>query len=318
MLYALANAGTKYSWSSWHTLIPLLVGFLVVVCFGLWESYSYILVPAWNFEPVMPPRLFHHRTSLIVAINTFLHWMLVYWAMYFIPLWFEAVFLYSAETAGVDMLPMSLVAVPGSAIAAAVVSRWGRFKWLHVVGELIFTVCMGLFALQWVQTPTAVWASILSICALGGGIILDTLLPAFQAPVSEADQAVATATWAFIRTMGGVWGVAIPSTIFNNRISQLVYTISDVGVRELLSDGGGYAHADADFIKSYPQPVRAEIQNVYREALQLVFLTSVAFGGAACVLFLFEKDVTLRKSLETDFGLVENDSEKKEQVHAVA
>lgn len=207
MLYALANAGTKYDWSSWHTLVPLLVGFFIVVCFSLWESYGNVVLPKWSFEPVMPPRLFHHRTSLIVAINTFLHWMLVYWAIYFIPLWFQAVFLYSAETAGVDMLPMSLVAVPGSALAAAAVSRWGRFQWLHLVGEVIFTVCMGLFALQWVGTTTTEWASIQSVCALGGGIVLDTLLPAFQAPVPESDQAAATATWAFIRTVGGVGGL---------------------------------------------------------------------------------------------------------------
>lgn len=58
-------------------------------------------------------------------------------------------------------------------------------------------------------------------------------------------------------------------------------------------------------------PVRSEIQHVYREALRLVFLTSVAFGGAASVLFLFEKDVVLRKGLETEYGLVEDGAAKK-------
>lgn len=37
----------------WPTLVPLLVGFFVVVCFGLWESYGNVVIPGWSFEPVV-------------------------------------------------------------------------------------------------------------------------------------------------------------------------------------------------------------------------------------------------------------------------
>jgi hypothetical protein len=301
MLYALAGAGVLYSWDSWHTLVPLVVGLVGLVLFAAWETRGGGISP----DLVMPPRLFHHRTSLIVAIGTFFHWMLVYWSLYFLPVWFQAVFLYSAERTGVGILPLSLVAIPGSAISAMVVSRWGRFKALHIVGETMFAVGMGLFALQNENTTVAEWALLQCFCAIGAGMVLDTLLPAFQAPVDEADQAAATSTWTFIRTVGGVWGVAIPATIFNNRIDQLAYTISDPEARRLMVGGGGYQHATAGFINSVPEPVRGEIREVYKEALQLVFLAAVAFGGAAAVLFLFEKDVKLRKELQTEYGLMD-------------
>ncbi|KAK7973234.1 MFS general substrate transporter [Apiospora saccharicola] len=301
MLYALSYAGVRYSWDSWHTLVPLLIGFLIVVSFFIWEGLEL------SADLVMPLRLFRHRTSLISAINTFLHWMVVYWAMYFLPIYFQIVKLYSGRQTGVALLPMAFISIPGCAIAAIIISRTGKFKMLHLVGEGVFTIGMGLFALQWEGSTTAEWAIYQSIVALGGGVVMETLLPAFQAPVPESDQAAATATWAFIRSVGGIWGVSVPAAIFNNKISELSYTISDPRARQLLEGGQGYQHASAKLLAGFPEPVIAEIHVVYREALKLVWLVSVAFTGLAFLLFFFEKDVYLRKELETEYGL--NDSE---------
>lgn len=308
MLYALAYAGSKYSWSSWHTLVPLFLGLFGILACGTWETREL------SADLVMPPRLFKHRTSIIVSIVTFLHSILVFWGLYFLPLYFQAVLLFSAQRTGVSLLPMSLIALPGAALAAMAVSRWGRFKWLHLTGFVIFTLGIGLFALQHETTSTAEWATFQSLCALGGGIVLDTLLPAFQAPVPESDQAAATATWCFIRTVGNVWGVAVPGVIFNNRVDSLAYTISDPVARAQLIHGGAYQHASAAFVTSFSDPVTAEIRAVYREALKLVFQVAVAFGGAACLILFFEKDVKLRKELETEYGLKDSkESEKKDQ-----
>ncbi|KAI3394645.1 hypothetical protein diail_2455 [Diaporthe ilicicola] len=304
MLYALTYAGGKHPWAAWQTLVPLLLGVAVVLVFGAWEVLG---SPA---EPVMPPRLFRHRTSAVVAANTFLYWMLVYWGMYFLPLVFQAVFLFSAERAGVALLPMSLVSIPGTAAAAAALSRWGRFKLLHLAGQAVFTLGLGLFALQREGTSTAQWAAFQCVWALGAGLVMDTLLPAFQAPVPESDQAAATATWAFIRTVGGVWGVAVPASIFNNRVDRLAHTIPDAAARRLLSGGGAYQHAYASFVESFPEPVRGQVRAVYREALKYVFLASVVFGGVAFLLFFLEKEVPLRKSLETEYGLERDPSSK--------
>ncbi|KAK9775316.1 putative Major facilitator superfamily (MFS) profile domain-containing protein [Seiridium cardinale] len=302
MLYGLVYAGTRYPWGSWHTLVPLLLGFLLVVLFAGWESKGR------SAEPVMPPRLFTHRTSNIVAVNTFLHSMLVYWSLFFLPLYFESVLLFSPERSGVSLLPLSLIALPGAAAAAMAVARWGKFKSLHLIGLAIFTIGLGLFSLQWEGSTTAEWATYQSICAVGGGIVLDTLLPAFQAPVPESDQAAATATWCFVRTVGGVWGVTIPAVIFNNRVDQLIHTISDPAAGSLMSGGGAYQYASATFVDSFSEPARSEIRVVYREALKLVFQTSVAFGGLACLLVFLEKEMKLRKELKTEYGLKDSSS----------
>ncbi|KAI1079390.1 major facilitator superfamily domain-containing protein [Whalleya microplaca] len=300
ILYALTYAGTLFAWSSWHTLVPLLLGFLGLFLFVGFE------VSGLPTEPVIPVRLFAHRTSIIVIINTFLNSTVYYWFLYFLPVYFQAVALYTPYRTGYSLLPVSLLGVPGAAIAAIVLSHWGKFTPVHFVGFAITTLGMGLLSTMNENTSVAIWAVFQSIGALGIGIIIDTLLPAFQAPVAEADQAAATAAWSFVRAFGSIWGVAIPAAIFNNRVDELLSTVSDAEARQLLSGGGGYQQASAAFVTRFSPSVQAEVRAVYREGLKRVFLIGVVFAGLATLLVLLEREVPLRQELDTQYGLKDN------------
>jgi MFS family permease len=303
ILYSLSYAGTIHPWSSWNTLVPLLLGFLSFLIFAFCEVFEIAQ------EPVMPKRLFQHRTSVIVAVNTFLYSVVLFWILFFLPVYFQSVKLYSSTYSGVALLPQSIVGIPGAMLGGMAVSRWGRYKPVHLLGFAILTLGTGIFSLQDRDTTTAEWATFQSVGALGRGMVLVTLLPAFQAPVSEKDQAAATAAWCFIRTMGYTWGVAIPAAIFNNRVQGLLHQISDESVRAIFSRGDAYQFATADFIRQFPTVVQDQIINIYTLALERLFHIGIAFAGLAFVLALFELEVPLRTELETEFGLV---SERRE------
>lgn len=85
----------------------------------------------------------------------------------------------------------------------------------------LFAISFGLFSLPDENSSHAYWAGIQCIGAAGAGVLTTTTLPAAQSPPKEQDQGVATATWAFIRSFGGVWGVAIPAVIFNSRVNEI-------------------------------------------------------------------------------------------------
>lgn len=312
MLIALTYAGTRYAWSSWHTLVPLLVGFAAWLLFGLFEASRFA-----PDDPVMPPRLFTTapRTSVIIAVNTLLYTAVVYWAIFFIPVYFQTVKLVSPTRAGVNVIPVSLLGVPSAALAAFAVSRWGRYKAIHLLGFALFTIGMGLFSLLDEDSPTGEWVGFFFTGPVGAGFLLNTQLPAFQAPVSEADQATATGSWNFIRTMGSVWGVAIPAAVFANRVDQLVRAgaVSNPTAAALLVGGGAYEHASARFVESFSGQDQDEVRTVYRLAIQRVFLVGVAFCGVAFLLCLFEEDIPLRTELVTEYGLEE--AEKKSSLH---
>ncbi|KAG8161438.1 hypothetical protein KVR01_008425 [Diaporthe batatas] len=298
ILYALANAGASYSWASWQILVPVILGFFGFFVF-LYTQGGRIAAA----EPVIPLRLFKHRTSIIISINTFINSALTFWGVFFLPVFFQAVKLYGPQYSGVALLPMSLVAIPGSAIAAVSISRWGRYKPVHVAGFSVFMLGLGLFTLQNPDTTVAQWASYQCVCALGAGVLLNSQLPAFQSAVPESDQAAASAAWGFIRSFGWVWGVAIPASIFNNRVSQLLGEISDPAAAQMMASGSAYGAASAAMVEQFAPEVQSEIRSVYSQALQRLFQISIAFAGVGFMLSLFEDEIVLRETLETEFGL---------------
>ncbi|KAI0890576.1 major facilitator superfamily domain-containing protein [Annulohypoxylon maeteangense] len=306
ILVALTYAGTRYAWSSWHTLVPLLLGFAGFCLFFIFETSRW--APQ---EPVIPARLFTNRTSIIVAINTFLNSALVYWSLFFLPVYFQSVQLASPSRAGVCLIPLALFTIPSAAVGAALLSRLGKYKMIHIVGFSFFIIGRGLYTLLDETTPVGEWVVYQLLSGIGAGLLLNTLLPAFQAPLKESDQAAATASWNFIRTLGSVWGVAIPAAIFSNRVDVLIAenSVEDPLASSLLANGGAYQYASADFVEQFSPTVQTQIRAVYRQAILRVFVVSFAFIGLAWLLALFEKDVPLRKVLETEYGL----EQKEEQ-----
>ncbi|KAF3761194.1 hypothetical protein M406DRAFT_334797 [Cryphonectria parasitica EP155] len=181
---------------------------------------------------------------------------------------------------------------------------------IHLSGFALFCLGLGLFSRLDENIPTGVWVGYMFTGPFGGGLLLNTQLPAFQAPVSEADQALATGCWNFLRTLGGVWGVAIPAAIFANRVDGLVAAgrVSNPEAAAMLLGGGAYEHASAAFVRAFPSLIdQAEIIAVYRLAIQRVFLVRIAFTSFAFVICLFEKNIPLRTELVTEYGLNEDD-----------
>ncbi|PHH88582.1 hypothetical protein CDD83_7350 [Cordyceps sp. RAO-2017] len=308
VLYALSYAGTRHPWPSWQTLVPLLVGLAGLLLFGVLETGGF--VPA--AEPLMPPRFFRNRSLVILAVNTFLNSALLYWSMFFLPVFFQAVKLYSPRRTGVAMLPFSLLGIPGAVVGAVALTRWGRYKPVHVLSFALQTLGFGLFTLQDEATTTAQWAVFQCIVAVGGGISFTTILPAYQAFMAERDLAACTAVWYFIRLFGHVWGVAVPGAVFNNRIDALLAqgAISDARVSQAISAGGAFQAASSAFVEQFPPPLQAEIRAVYREAIRRVFQVAIIFAGIGSLLALFEKEIKLRTTLETEFGLQDGDNDK--------
>ncbi|KAI1409978.1 MFS general substrate transporter [Hypoxylon sp. FL1857] len=304
ILIALTWADVMYTWGSWHILVPLLVGVGGMMFFVAFEGLPFVA------EPVMPLRLFNNRTAVIVYVSTFLNSLENYWSFFFVPLYFQAVKLASPAESGVDLLVFSLVGIPGAAIALLILSKWGRYKILHVVSSGLFTLGIGLFSIMDQNTSTAAWVFINIAAALGTSMLSNTLLPAFQASLKEADQAAATASWAFIRSFGNIWGVAISAAIFNSFTASYAPMVDDPRARALLTSGNSYSSATKAFVESFQEPVRQQIRTIFTKSLQKVFLIGVPFSGFVFLLTLFENEVKLRTELKTDFGLEER--EKRE------
>ncbi|MCJ1249022.1 hypothetical protein MMC30_006244 [Trapelia coarctata] len=296
ILFGLTYGGTTYPWSSWHVVFPLVIGLVGLGLFHFYES-------RYSLEPTMPMRLFSNRTSASAFYLTFMHALLTLWVLYFLPVYFQGVLESSPTRSGVQLLPTVLALMPAAIASGFIVSKFGRYRPLHFAGMALMTVGFGLFTLLDANSSTAAWVCLQIVESIGSGLIVTALLQGVQAPLSEADTAIATATWAYVRSFGAIWGVTVPAAIFNNRFQQLLYRISDPTAVAALANGQAYAHASSGFLDSFSETVKAEIISVYVDSLKLSWIIATALAGISFFLVFFEKEIILRTTLDTEFGI---------------
>lgn len=207
---------------------------------------------------------------------------------------------------GIDTLPTFAGGLLCALIGGVLLSKIGRYKPLHFAASIPMIIAFGLFSIMNADTHPAAWAWFQLICAAGSGLMSGILLPAVQAPLDETYVATSTGLWSFSRYFGCIWGVAIPSAIFNNECTRLARELSDADIAELLTGGRAYQYATAAFVSSIEDTTtRAEVVQLFSGALRVVWLIGIAFAGVGFLLVFVEKEVELRKELNTEFGMEE-------------
>ena len=140
--------------------------------------------------------------------------------MYYYPFYFLSVMMTSPVTAGVNILPASLILVPGSVITGRLVTRFDGYRIAIWLGWLfIVAYCAVSVAWQFIHVSTAVWAVTLVLLGLGHGAVLITQNFATQAMCRPGDEGAAAAMYLFIRQIGAALGVGVGSTTFQNVMS---------------------------------------------------------------------------------------------------
>lgn len=199
IVLGLTMGSTTFPWSSWHTIVPVVLGFLG---WGLFHVYQ---ASRWCTEPTIPPRLFSNRTSAVGFLLSFLSGVLLEWITYWYPLYFQALLGKSPLISGVDTLPFNVFLMPAAGISGALMTKFGAYRPLHSAAYALLAIGLGLSSMLDSTSSTAEWVIFQIILALGLASTFVTLLPAIQAALPESDVATATATYS-----GFIWGVTIP------------------------------------------------------------------------------------------------------------
>ncbi|KAK3331743.1 major facilitator superfamily domain-containing protein [Cercophora scortea] len=304
ILIALSWSNTRYPWSSWRIILPLVLGVVGIALFHAFEAHVTKLVSRTT-QPTIPPFMFNNRTSAAGLALTFLQSMLTMWRVYFLPVYFQAVLLASPSRSGVLLLPTILIGIPAAIVSGQVLARYGKYKPIHFAGFAVATLATGLYIDLDAQSSLAKIVIYQILAGAGGGCLLTTMLPSVQASHPQTAVAPATATWAFMRAFGNVWGIAIPAAIFNNQFGARAGAISSPDVRAFLGAGDAYSRVSAEYIAALPPQVQAEVQDAYLGSLRVVWIVCVAFSGLGLLLVFVEKEIKLRTTLQSDYKLKE-------------
>jgi MFS family permease len=181
--------------------------------------------------------------------------------------------------------------VVASITGGQLMSRWGRYKPLSIVGSALMT--LGLFLLSGLdeQTEPLTLSAYLLTLGLGTGLVIQVLIIVVQNAVEYRDVGVATSTASFFRSIGGSFGVATFGALFANllpeRLAESAGSSSSVGDIRALSDSAG--------LHSLPPEAQAQILHAVASSLDGVFLAAVPIVALAFVLSLLLPEVPLRE-----------------------
>ncbi|KAF2675643.1 MFS general substrate transporter [Lentithecium fluviatile CBS 122367] len=297
LLLGLIMGGQVYPWSSWRVILPIVLGALGWIAFHIHQASPICK------EPSIPPRLFQNRTSATGFVLCFTSNLLLNWAAYFLPFYFQAVKTVSPLLSGVYVLPFNLFLVPSAMVSGVLLSKLGQYKPIHWVGFGFLSVGCGLLSTLDTASHTAAWVCFQSIMAIGLGFVMTSILPAICAPLTEEDVGTANGTFSFLRSFGFIWGITLPSIIFNDRFNHYALRIEDTALRSQLMNGAAYGYANSGLMRSLTGALRGEVISVYTGALKSVWQASIGFAVFSFALVFVEKHVSMRTELDTKFGL---------------
>ncbi|KAK2743552.1 hypothetical protein FQN57_004850 [Myotisia sp. PD_48] len=289
----LSWAGALYSWTSWRTLLPLLLGVAMLAVFAVYEANPQ--------EPIVPHRLFSSKTANMTLLGGFMHGMILFSILLYLPLFYQAIELQTVIGSAVSLLPTSVVSVAvaaGSMMAVAVFG--GGYRWVLRLSWVMLVVGTGILVLLNLDSSSSMRLGLPILWGAGVAMLRLLLLP-MQASVKDVnDTSLAIGQLLTIRLLGGLVGLAIAATIFSTVFAASIASIELLGPLQPLSDPNNAVAFISELRRlNIPPDLLNPVLRAYLKAFQTIFYTMTAFAGLGFLTSLFTDDLELNR---TDLG----------------
>lgn len=286
-------AGALFSWSSWPTILLLILGVVLLVAFAVYERFPE--------TPLMPHRLFYSRTAVVTLIGSFFHGMSLFSLLQWLPLLYQAALFETVLLSAVILLPTSVATVIFAIAGVTAVGAVGKgYRWAISLSWALTTAGTGLLLLLDVDSSAALRGGAPVLWGAGIGLLLRLLFLPSQASVPRVDDtSLAISALMTLRIFGGLLGIAACSTIFSS-----VFTLDNIPGLDTNLDSV-MLPKDADeavrFIPSLrsldlPEEVLIAIRKAYLTPMRAIFYAMTAVGGLGFLSSLFMEDLDLEKT----------------------
>jgi EmrB/QacA subfamily drug resistance transporter len=211
VLLALSLGGHFLSWFSWQ-ILSLLIG-------GMGFLATFAVVALRSSRPLLDLRLYRQRT--FQAMNTLLLFQgAAFMGMViFPPLYLINARGFSAQTAGLSLIPMTIGVVVGSALSGQIASRRRRVRAIFLVAAPVLAVSLFLLATLTAATPSWLFILELALAGLATAPAFPLSALAVQNSVEPRVIGQATALTQFTRQIGGAVGSAALGAILATQVA---------------------------------------------------------------------------------------------------
>ena len=282
------DRGSNVSWD-----IPLCYGPLIasVLLFGI---FVYVETKIAK-EPFAPGHIIFNKTLFACYMCNFFSFGGWLAAIYYLPLFYQAVDGLSATGAAIRLLPAISCGVSGSLFAGFYMKRVERYYWLTVVAyTMLFVGLLDMVLFEGIIGKSTWLISIGTMfCAFGNGIGVTTTLIALIANAQPEDQAVTTACSYLFRSLGSVIGIALSATTVQQSLrNQLRESLSSDKDANKIVEG---VRRSLDYLKTLNPEVAAIVRKCYGHAIRDGFMLMVVIAFFAMVSSFFLKEKRLSK-----------------------
>lgn len=196
---------TAYSWTAPTTLGLFAVSGVALLLFVLRSLRS--------SNPILDLSLFRNRVFSTANIALFFMGAAFLSLTIFLPLFMVNVIGVSATQAGASLIPLSLGVVFGSVVSGQLVSRFGHYRRLMLLGGVVLLIGTVLLSSMSPDIPFWQVTLYMVVCGLGLGPAMPLYTLAIQNAVEYSKIGQATSASQFFRQIGGTVGAALLGTV---------------------------------------------------------------------------------------------------------
>jgi EmrB/QacA subfamily drug resistance transporter len=199
----------ELGWTSGEVVFALAAGVAGLALFLVWEATS--------DAPMLPLRLFENRTFALANASTFLMYLGFFGVVFLMTQYWQFAHGYSPLGAGVRLLPWTMMPMLVAPIAGGLAAKVGE-RPLLASGLALIAISVLWFAHE--ATAHVSYGTLLPALVVGGigcGLFWAPSASIVFASVAAAEEGVASGANNSIRELGGVFGVAVLTSIFSGR-----------------------------------------------------------------------------------------------------
>lgn len=282
--------GNDYAWTS--PVILSLIAATVVL------AVLFVFAERRAAEPIMPLAMFRERNFVLATSAGLLIGVSMFGAIGYLPTYLQMTFGEDATTAGILMVPMMGMMLVTSLVSGWLVSRYGRYKWMPIVGATL--VALALVFLGTMTPETPLWRFCVDVGMLGMGLGVNMQILVLIVQNTFPNRVVGTATAAnnFFRQIGASLGSAVIGSLFALRLVGILG--ERLPSEDAAAQVGDIASLTPHSVLELPAAARDIVVHGYNDALTPLLLGMAPLAVVALVLLCFIREVPLKTTVERE------------------
>lgn len=280
LLLALQWGGAQYSWSDGRVIALLVVFAALILAFAglqVWHSDAHATIPT---------RIITQRSIAAGLWYTVCVGGSFGLAIYYLPIWFQAIKGVDAIQSGIRTIPLVLALVVAAMAAGLSVSKLcrGYYTPFLLAASVVMPIGTGLLTTFTPGTGSGAWIGYQVLLGLGIGLGMQQANLAAQTVLPRADVASGTSLMFFGQSLGGAVFLSVGQNVLSSRlIANLRGAGFRLGAQQIVNAGA------TDIRRLVPEDQLPSFLQIYNDAitkgvfLVALVLACLAFFGAAAM-----------------------------------